>query len=46
MSRKPSLLATAIKTAESPATEPAAPALFDTPTEPKRSARGQQSGGT
>lgn len=46
MSRKPSLLATAIKTAESPATEPAAPALFDTPTEPKRPARGQQSGGT
>ena len=46
MSRKPSLLATAIKTAESPAAEPAAPALFETPAEPKRSARGQQPAGT
>lgn len=41
MSRKPSLLAAAIKTAE-----PAAPALFETPAEPKQSARGQQPAGT
>ena len=46
MSRKPSLLATAIKTTESPATEPATLAVLDTPTEPKRSARGQQPAGT
>lgn len=46
MSRKPSLLATAIKTAEQPAVEPAAPALFETPAVPKQSARGQQSAGT
>ena len=46
MSRKPSLLATAIKTAEQPATAPAAPALFETPAEPKRSARSPQPAGT
>ena len=46
MSRKPSLLATAIKTAEPPATVPAAPALFETPAEPKRSARRPQPAGT
>ena len=46
MSRKPSLLATAIKTAEQPATAPAAPALFETPAAPKRSARSPQPAGT
>ena len=46
MSRKPSLLATAIKTAEQPATAPAAPALFETPAEPKRPARNSQPAGT
>lgn len=43
MSRKPSLLAAAIKTAEQPAT--AAPALFETPDEPKRTTRSTQSAG-
>ena len=46
MSRKPSLLATAIKTAEQPATAPAAPALFETPAAPKRSARSPQPAGS
>ena len=43
MSRKPSLLATAMKSAEQPATAPAAPAASDTPAEPRRPAR---TGGT
>lgn len=46
MSRKPSLLATAMKSAEQPATAPAAPALFETPAAPKRSARSPQPAGT
>jgi hypothetical protein len=46
MSRKPSLLATAIKMADQPATAPAAPALFETPAEPKRGARSPQPTGT
>ena len=46
MSRKPSLLATAIKTAEQPATAPAAPALFETPDEPKQTTRSTQPAGT
>ena len=46
MSRKPSLLATAIKTAEQPAPAPAAPALFETPAEPTRSVRSSQQAGT
>ena len=43
MSRKPSLLATAIKTAEQPAT---APALFETPEEPKPTTRSTQPAGS
>lgn len=46
MSRKPSLLATAMKSAEQPATAPAAPALFETPAAPKRSAAAVQPAGT
>lgn len=46
MSRKPSLLATAIKTADQPAAAPAAPAASDTPAEPKQSARSSQPAGT
>ena len=46
MSRKPSLLATAIKTADQPAAAPAAPAASDTPIEPKRPARSSQPAGT
>ena len=46
MSRKPSLLAAAIKTAEQPAPAPAAPAASDTPAEPKRRARGSQPAGS
>ncbi len=43
MSRKPSLLAAAIKTAEQPAP---APAASDTPAEPKRRARSPQPAGS
>jgi len=43
MSRKPSLLATAIKTVEQSA---AAPVASDTPAEPKRRARGAQPAGS
>ena len=46
MSRKPSLLATAIKTAEPPATAPAAPAASDMLAEPKRRARSPQPAGS
>ena len=46
MSRKPSLLATAIKTAEQPAAAPAAPAAPDRPAEPKRHAANPQPAGT
>ncbi|OYR32778.1 chromosome partitioning protein ParB [Brucella lupini] len=46
MSRKPSLLATAIKTAEQPATEPAVPAVSETATAPKRAAGSPQPAGT
>lgn len=46
MSRKPSLLATAIKTPEQPATVPAAPAASDIPAEPKRAAASPQPAGT
>lgn len=46
MSRKPSLLATAIKTADQPAVEPAAQAVSDTLAEPKRLARSQHPAGT
>jgi hypothetical protein len=46
MSRKPSLLAAAIKTAEQPAPAPAAPAASDTPAEPKRRARSPQPAGS
>ena len=46
MSRKPSLLATAIKTPEQPATAPAAPAASDSTTAPKRAAGGPQPAGT
>lgn len=46
MSRKPSLLATAIKTAEQPVTAPAGPAASDTPAEPKRATHSPQPAGT
>ena len=46
MSRKPSLLATAMKSAEPPATAPAAPTLLETPAAPKRSAAAAQPTGT
>ena len=46
MSRKPSLLASAIKTVEQPAVAPDAPAMPDTLAESKRRARGAQPGGT
>ena len=46
MSRKPSLLATAIKTPEQPATAPAAPAASDSAIAPKRAAGGPQPAGT
>lgn len=45
MSRKPSLLATAIKTAEQPATAPAAPTESDTATALKRAAGSPQPAG-
>ncbi len=44
MSRKPSLLASAIKTVEQPA--PVVPAASDAPTEPKRAAHSPQPAGT
>ena len=46
MSRKPSLLASAIKTAEPPATVPTITEVFDTPVEPKRRARSSQPAGS
>jgi hypothetical protein len=46
MSRKPSLLATAIKTPEQPAAAPATLTAFDTPAEPKRAAASSQPAGT
>ena len=47
MSRKPSLLAAAIKTAEQPATAPVTPATSDAPTdEPNRAAHNPQPAGT
>ena len=46
MSRKPSLLAAAIKTAEEPTPPPAAPAAFDAPAEPKGRARNSQPTGS
>ncbi|MEC5292283.1 chromosome partitioning protein ParB [Aurantimonas sp. C2-6-R+9] len=46
MSRKPSLLATAMKPVERPAPAAAAPAASDTPAEPIRRARGAQSAGS
>nr|WP_012476880.1 chromosome partitioning protein ParB [Paracoccus aminophilus]ABI48963.1 putative ParB-like partitioning protein [Paracoccus aminophilus JCM 7686] len=46
MSRKPSLLAAAIKTVEQPATAPVVPAASDAPTELKRAAHSPQAAGT
>lgn len=46
MSRKPSLLATAMKSAEQPATAPADPALFETPAALARPAAGREPTGT
>ena len=46
MSRKPSLLASAIKTAEPPAAAPTITNVFDTPAEPKHRARSVQSAGS
>ncbi|HML42900.1 MAG TPA: chromosome partitioning protein ParB [Hyphomicrobium zavarzinii] len=46
MSRKPSLLASAIKTAEPPAAAPAVEDVSDTPVEPKRRARTSQPTGS
>ena len=46
MSRKPSLLASAIKSAEQPATAPAVEDVSDTPIEPKRRTRSSQPAGS
>ncbi|MCY1741041.1 MULTISPECIES: chromosome partitioning protein ParB [Hyphomicrobiales] len=46
MTRKPSLLAAAMKTAEQPASVPKAPTTSDTPAEPKGHARGLQPAGS
>lgn len=46
MSRKPSLLATAIKMAEQPAAESAAPGASETPAESNRPARSSQPAAT
>ena len=46
MSRKPSLLASAIKTAEQPASAPAVEDVSDTPVERKRRARSSQPAGS
>ena len=46
MSRKPSLLASAIKTVEQPAPAPDASTEFDAPAEPKRRTRAAQQAGT
>lgn len=46
MSRKPSLLASAIKTAEQPAATPAVEDTSDTAVEPKRRARSSQPAGS
>ena len=46
MSRKPSLLASAIKTAEQPAAAPVVEDVSDTPVEPKRRARSSQPAGS
>lgn len=46
MSRKPSLLASAIKTVEQPAPAPDAPAASDAPAEPMRRAREAKQAGT
>ncbi len=46
MSRKPSLLAAAIKTVEQPAPAPAAPIVSDTPAEPPRRSRNSQPAGS
>jgi|GEM_PF-2439893 len=46
MSRKPSLLASAIKTAEQPAAAPNIANVSDTPAEPKRIARSAQPTGS
>jgi len=46
MSRKPSLLASAIKTADQPAAAPIGTDVPDTPAEPKRRARSVQTAGS
>lgn len=46
MSRKPSLLASAIKTAEQPDAAPTIEVATDAPTEPKRRARSDQPAGS